>query len=124
MMMIFVVTSLAVLVCMTAGEPSVPCTKPDNGDRYFVSDKQQCDRFHMCDETGKLAVEFLCEDGLVFDIISSSATGSTCATRRASWLLSSCARTGWCSTSSDKQQCDRFHMCDETGKLAAEFLCE
>ena len=55
---------------MAIGEPSAPCTKPDNGDRYFVSDKQQCDRFHMCDETGKLAAEFLCEDGLVFDIIS------------------------------------------------------
>ena len=35
-----------------------------------LPDKQQCDRFHMCDETGKLAAEFLCEDGLVFDIIS------------------------------------------------------
>ena len=56
------VTSLAMLACMATGEPSAPCTKPDNGDRYFVSDKQQCDRFHMCDEMGNLAAELLCID--------------------------------------------------------------
>ena len=48
--------------------PSSPCRPA--GYRYFVSDQQQCDRFHMCDEEGQLAAEFLCEDGLVFDMIS------------------------------------------------------
>ena len=49
-------------------EASAPCSK--TGYRYFVSDGSQCDRFHMCDEEGELAAEFLCEDGLVFDMIS------------------------------------------------------
>ena len=27
-------------------------------------------RFHMCDEEGRLAAEFLCQDGLVYEPIS------------------------------------------------------
>merc|ERR1712098_377609 len=57
----------ALLVCGVFAQPSVPCSKSQNGERYFVSDKVQCDKFHMCDETGKLAAEFLCEDGLIFE---------------------------------------------------------
>merc|ERR1712098_16286 len=60
----------ALLVCGVFAQPSVPCSKSQNGERYFVSDKVQCDKFHMCDETGKLAAEFLCEDGLIFDNLS------------------------------------------------------
>merc|ERR1712226_143612 len=48
--------------------PSEPCRAA--GERYFVSDDTQCDRFHMCDETGQVSAEFPCEDGLVFDTIS------------------------------------------------------
>ena len=65
-----VFASMTVLAVVVSGEPSVPCHVPANGDRYFVSDKQQCDRFHMCDERGTLTAEFLCEDGLVFDTYS------------------------------------------------------
>ena len=68
----FVVLSVLMLMEMTGrevrGEASAPCRKA--GYRYFVSDGGQCDRFHMCDEEGELAAEFLCEDGLVFDMIS------------------------------------------------------
>ena len=64
-----VFSSMTVLAVVVSGEPSVPCHVPANGDRYFVSDKQQCDRFHMCDDDG-FAEEFLCEDGLVFETIS------------------------------------------------------
>ena len=64
--------ALSVLVMLTGrevrGDASAPCRKA--GYRYFVSDGGQCDRFHMCDEEGELAAEFLCEDGLVFDMIS------------------------------------------------------
>ena len=63
---------LTVILTLTVREaltsPSVPCSPA--GYRYFVSDREQCDRFHMCDEEGQLAAEFLCEDGLVFDMIS------------------------------------------------------
>ena len=60
---------IAVLhVLGASSEPSSPCRS--SGFRYFVPDKKQCDRFHMCDEHGDLSAEFLCEDGLVFDTIS------------------------------------------------------
>ena len=68
----FVVMSVLMLMLMAGrevrGDASAPCRKA--GYRYFVSDGGQCDRFHMCDEEGQLAAEFLCEDGLVFDMIS------------------------------------------------------
>eukprot|EP00092_Neocalanus_flemingeri_P025097 GFUD01027213.1.p1 GENE.GFUD01027213.1~~GFUD01027213.1.p1 ORF type:complete len:221 (+),score=39.18 GFUD01027213.1:127-789(+) len=60
--------SLFSLLSTITGEPAKPCRK--TGERYFLSDRQQCDRFHMCDESGELAAEFLCEDGLVFETIS------------------------------------------------------
>merc|ERR1712098_775541 len=47
----------ALLVCGVLAQPSVPCSKSQNEERYFVSDKGQCDKFHMCDETGKLAAD-------------------------------------------------------------------
>merc|ERR1739845_326658 len=43
------------------GEPVSVC-RPTN-ERYFIADSIQCDRFHMCDEDGNLAAEFLCQDG-------------------------------------------------------------
>merc|ERR1712202_95109 len=67
MSLIFLVP-LSALICTVIGDLAEPCR--NTGDRYFVSDSQQCDRFHMCDENGALAAEFLCEDGLVFDTIS------------------------------------------------------
>merc|ERR1712098_265154 len=36
----------------------------------YVSDNEQCDKFYLCDDRGELAAELLCEDGLVFDVIS------------------------------------------------------
>merc|ERR1712168_1388309 len=50
------------------GEPVSVC-RPTN-ERYFIADSVQCDRFHMCDEDGNLAAEFLCQDGLVCEPIS------------------------------------------------------
>merc|ERR1739845_191384 len=50
------------------GEPVSVC-RPTN-ERYFIADSVQCDRFHMCDEDGNLAAEFLCQDGLVYEPIS------------------------------------------------------
>ena len=72
----FTLRELCAVWCLVVGlqvqtvttSPSSPCRPA--GYRYFVSDQQQCDRFHMCDEEGQLAAEFLCEDGLVFDMIS------------------------------------------------------
>ena len=69
-MALYTALVLALVVVGSSAEPSQPCSVPFDGDRYFVSDNQQCDRFHMCDENGRLAAEFLCEDGLVFDSIS------------------------------------------------------
>jgi len=59
---------LGVLVAAASSDPVSVC-RP-TGDRYFVSDTEQCDRFHMCDEEGNLAAEFLCQDGLVYEPIS------------------------------------------------------
>merc|ERR1712183_1180549 len=59
MSLIFLVP-LSALICTVIGDLAEPCR--NTGDRYFVSDSQQCDRFHMCDENGALAAEFLCED--------------------------------------------------------------
>nr|AGN29570.1 peritrophins 3-A1 precursor [Acartia pacifica] len=56
------------LVSVVAGEPVSVC-RP-TGDRYFIADGAQCDRFHMCDEDGNLAAEFLCQDGLVYEPVS------------------------------------------------------
>jgi len=56
------------LVGMVVGEPVSIC-RP-TGERYFISDTEQCDRFHMCDENGDLAAEFLCQDGLVYEPLS------------------------------------------------------
>merc|ERR1711973_76272 len=56
------------LVVELGAEPTSVC-RP-TGERYFVSDDTQCDRFHMCDEEGRLAAEFLCQDGLVYEAIS------------------------------------------------------
>ena len=66
----FVALSVVVMLAgrEVRGDPSAPCRQA--GYRYFLSDGGQCDRFHMCDEEGQLAAEFLCEDGLVFDMIS------------------------------------------------------
>ena len=66
--MLLVMKALLMTAGVSSGQPSSPCR--DTGFRYFVSDMQQCDRFHMCDERGDLAAEFLCDDGLVFDTIS------------------------------------------------------
>merc|ERR1712112_75471 len=49
---------------ITTAAPSKPCG--DTGESYFVSDDRQCDRFFKC-ENGALAGEFLCEDGLVYE---------------------------------------------------------
>merc|ERR1712142_636982 len=65
--MIFAISALC-LVGLAAGEPVSVC-RP-TGERYFISDSVQCDRFHMCDEDGNLAAEFLCQDGLVYEPIS------------------------------------------------------
>merc|ERR1711860_262393 len=65
--MIFAISAFC-LVGLAAGEPVSVC-RP-TGERYFISDSVQCDRFHMCDEDGNLAAEFLCQDGLVYEPIS------------------------------------------------------
>merc|ERR1712179_554079 len=49
----------ALLISSARGQPSVPCSKPLDGEKYFVSDGQQCDKFHMCNEQGSLAAEQL-----------------------------------------------------------------
>jgi len=51
---------VSVVVC----DPVSVCD-PNIG-RHFIADHVQCDRFHMCDEEGRLAAEFVCMDGLVF----------------------------------------------------------
>merc|ERR1712142_789365 len=63
----FVVVALAAVSAVQA-EPVSIC-RPTK-ERYFIADTVQCDRFHMCDEDGKLAAEFLCQDGLVYEPIS------------------------------------------------------
>jgi len=59
---------LVVSMATTMGLPAEECRA--TGEKYFLSDERQCDRFHMCDEEGQISAEFLCEDGLVFDPIS------------------------------------------------------
>merc|ERR1711970_708436 len=61
---------LAILIRSALAQPSVPCSKPLDGEKYFVSDGVQCDKFHMCNEQGNLAAEFLCEDGLIFEALT------------------------------------------------------
>merc|ERR1712240_617338 len=65
--MIFALSALC-LLGLAAGEPAQLC-RPTN-ERYFIADTVQCDRFHLCDEDGKLAAEFLCQDGLVYEPVS------------------------------------------------------
>ena len=66
--MIPVICGLLYAVGLAQSEPVSVC-RP-TGERYFISDSAQCDRFHMCDEEGRLAAEFLCQDGLVYEPIS------------------------------------------------------
>ena len=61
---------LTLLIGSITAQPSVPCSLPSDGEKYFVSDGQQCDKFHMCNEQGKLAAEFLCEDGLIYEALT------------------------------------------------------
>merc|ERR1711931_547361 len=63
-----VVTVALAAVCAVQAEPVSIC-RPTK-ERYFIADTVQCDRFHMCDEDGKLSAEFLCQDGLVYEPIS------------------------------------------------------
>jgi len=60
--------ALVLLFAYVNGEPAHQCRASE--ERYLVSDKQQCDKFYMCNEEGELEAEFLCEDGLMFDVIS------------------------------------------------------
>merc|ERR1711931_404061 len=64
----FIIAFVFALVEVATPEPVSIC-RPTN-ERYFIADSVQCDRFHMCDEDGKLAAEFLCQDGLVYEPIS------------------------------------------------------
>merc|ERR1711973_823158 len=59
---------LSIVIGSVVGEPVSVCRPTD--ERYFIADSVQCDRFHMCDEQGNLAAEFLCQDGLVYEPIS------------------------------------------------------
>jgi hypothetical protein len=61
--MILAICGLLFTAGVSVSEPVSVC-RP-TGERYFISDSAQCDRFHMCDEEGRLAAEFLCQDGLV-----------------------------------------------------------
>jgi len=59
---------VSIVIGSVVGEPVSVCRPTD--ERYFIADSVQCDRFHMCDEQGNLAAEFLCQDGLVYEPIS------------------------------------------------------
>merc|ERR1711922_59254 len=59
---------VSIVIGSVVGEPVTVCRPTD--ERYFIADSVQCDRFHMCDEQGNLAAEFLCQDGLVYEPIS------------------------------------------------------
>merc|ERR1711922_54928 len=59
---------LSIVIGSVVGEPVSVCRPTD--ERYFIADRVQWDRFHMCDEQGNLAAEFLCQDGLVYEPIS------------------------------------------------------
>ncbi len=69
------VTKMIHRICLLFAIEPVPggagiCLPAHRGVRYFISDSVQCDRFHMCDEKGRLAAEFLCQDDLVYEPIS------------------------------------------------------
>jgi hypothetical protein len=55
--MILAICGLLFTAGVSVSEPVSVC-RP-TGERYFISDSAQCDRFHMCDEEGRLAAEFL-----------------------------------------------------------------
>merc|ERR1712168_787927 len=60
--------SFAIMISFVSGGPSEQC-RPSR-EPYFISDNEQCDKFHMCDENGNLSAELLCEDGMVFETVS------------------------------------------------------
>merc|ERR1711872_265964 len=64
---LFIMISFLVLGFVVSGVVCDPVSVCDpNIGRHFIADHVQCDRFHMCDEEGRLAAEFVCMDGLVF----------------------------------------------------------
>merc|ERR1719234_2448371 len=63
--------------------PSYTCP-PAGASIAYVSDSEQCDKFYLCGQDGNLAAELLCEDGLVFDVISKQCSlphGVDCSSR-------------------------------------------
>merc|ERR1712168_320515 len=76
---------LGFCVVFVDADPVVQCAP--SKERYFISDTEQCDRFHMCDTEGNLAAEFLCQDGLIYEPISKQCalpfkkTGNPCEGR-------------------------------------------
>jgi len=118
--------SLFVFVLFLETATSAPFTScRDTGEAYFVSDDTQCDRYHQCQD-GEALAYFMCEDGLVYEPLSSTCALPFVVSCEGRTSLQTPKPMGRCPRLNGRwavdDTCDRFINC--IGGQESEVICQ